>query len=89
MEERAMMQFLIALDQLINTLIGGMADETLSARAHRMRSKGQRSWGWTAAVIDAIFFWEDGHCRRAWVSELERRQLPGAYIAAKGDASER
>lgn len=40
-----MMQFLIALDQLANTLIGGMADETLSARAHRMRSKGQRILG--------------------------------------------
>lgn len=78
-----MMQFMIALDQLINTLIGGMADETLSARAHRMRSKGQRYWGWTAASIDAIFFWEDGHCKKAWLSEMERRQLPGEYIASR------
>lgn len=30
-----MKQFLIALDQLANTLVGGYADETLSARAHR------------------------------------------------------
>lgn len=50
------MQALIALDQLVNTLLGGMADETLSARAHRMRSKGQRYWGWTASAIDALFF---------------------------------
>ena len=31
-----MKQFLIAADQLANTLIGGYADETLSARAHRV-----------------------------------------------------
>lgn len=36
-----MMQFLIAVDQLINTILGGKADETMSARAHRMRVKRQ------------------------------------------------
>lgn len=41
-----MQQFLIAADQLINTLLGGMADETLSARAHRMRTKEHKYWGW-------------------------------------------
>ena len=34
-----MKQVAIAFDQLINTLLGGYADETLSARAHRMRVK--------------------------------------------------
>ena len=38
-----LLQILIALDQLANTLIpGGWADETLSSRAHRMREKGDR-----------------------------------------------
>ena len=42
----------VALDQLANTLIpGGMADETLSARAYRMREKKQRYWGWLANAI--------------------------------------
>lgn len=35
----------IAIDQLVNVLLGGLADETLSARAHRMRLKGHRWWG--------------------------------------------
>ena len=35
-----MKQFLIALDQLANTLAGGYADETLSARAHRIAEEG-------------------------------------------------
>ena len=46
-----MLQVLIAFDQLANTLIGGHADETLSARAHRMRVKGQPYWGWLARAI--------------------------------------
>lgn len=73
------MQLAIAVDQVLNTLIGGMADETLSARAHRMRVKGHRWWGWTAAAIDLLFFWQEAHCRQAWLSEMQRRQLPEAY----------
>jgi len=38
-------QIAIAIDQLANTLLGGTADETMSARAHRMRVKGHRYWG--------------------------------------------
>ena len=40
-----MKQIAIAFDQLINAVLGGYADETLSARAHRMRVKKQRYWG--------------------------------------------
>lgn len=71
------LQVFIALDQLANAMIpGGYADETLSARAHRMRAKRQRVWGWTADAIDKLFFWQIGHCRNAWLQELDRRQLP-------------
>lgn len=70
----------IAFDQLINTLIpGGYADETLSSRAHRMREKGQRYWGWTANFIDWLFFWQTEHCKNAWQEEMNRYQLPLAF----------
>lgn len=78
-----LLQILIALDQMANALLGGYADETLSARAHRMREKRQRYWGWTANAIDAIFFWEDDHCRKSYESEFLRRQLPAHYQPAK------
>lgn len=68
-------QVLLALDQLANTLLGGMADETLSARAYRTRETNP----WRMSVIDALFFWEDNHCYESWLSEVERRQLPSAY----------
>lgn len=46
-------------------------DESLSSRAHRMRTKGQRYWGWTANAIDLLFFWQrnPGHCERAYLNE--------------------
>lgn len=69
-------QILIAVDQFANTLLSGYADETLSSRAHRMREKGHRYWGWTAGAIDLLFFFDPDHCRVSYESERERMQLP-------------
>lgn len=66
----------IAIDQLLNVLLAGSPDETLSSRAHRMRAKGHRYWGWTAGAIDWLFFWQPGHCESAWRAELLRQQQP-------------
>lgn len=79
-----MKQPLIALDQLANTLLGGMADETLSARAFRLELQGKGNE--LRELIDAIFFWQERHCYQAWRSEIERRQLPGMYAAEKQSA---
>ena len=73
-----MKQVLIAVDQLINTLLAGHADETLSSRAHRMREKHHPHWGWTANAIDRLFFWQADHCADSHRAELERRQAPPA-----------
>jgi hypothetical protein len=70
---RWLLQVLIALDQLVNALCGGWADETLSAHAHRA------SWYWRKRAINALFFWQDDHCRGAYSAEVERRQLPPMY----------
>lgn len=66
---------LIALDQLINAILGGYCDETLSSRAYRWEKDGKRSW--TRKLIDAIFFpFQRNHCYASYVSEREGRQLP-------------
>lgn len=65
---------LIAIDQLINAIIGGWPDESISSRSYRWEKDGKRSW--TRKLIDAIFFWEDQHCYASYVSEREGRQLP-------------
>jgi hypothetical protein len=69
-------QTLIAFDQLINALLSGFADETLSSRAHRMSVKRHRYWWWVSAFIDALFFWQQNHCMRAYENEKRRMQLP-------------
>lgn len=78
-----LLQIAIALDQLINALLGGGADETLSARAHRMRTKGHKYWGWTAGAINLLFFWQTDHCLSAYRAEVLRRQYPEAYREAR------
>ena len=68
-------QIAIALDQLLNTLCGGWADETLSSRAWRL-SGSSKGWYRTRRIIDALFFWQDGHCEASYRSELARNHLP-------------
>lgn len=72
----------LAFDQLLNAVLRGDPDESLSSRAHRMRTKGQRYWGWTANAIDLLFFWQrnPGHCERAYHNECRNP------VAARWDA---
>ena len=67
-------QVLIAFDQLVNAMLGGFADETLSSRAWRQHVAGVRSW--PKRLIDSLFFWQDNHCRESYISELQRSHLP-------------
>lgn len=67
----------IALDQLANAIIGGEPDETLSARAWRLRQRP--AWGRAQRIIDRLFFWEAEHCRASYDSEINRQQMPGIY----------
>ena len=73
-----MKQVAIAIDQLINTVFGGYADETLSARVYRNRDN---SWWWAmwVYIIDSLFFWQNAHCLVSYNSEMTRKQLPKKY----------
>lgn len=74
-------QILVALDQLFNALLGGWADETLSARSYRNSGK-KRRWMMIKNAIDALFFWQPNHCFESYLSEMERFQLPAEYRPA-------
>lgn len=65
---------LIAADQLVNAMLAGWPDETLSSRAYRWEQNGVRLW--PRRVIDRLFFWEENHCYQSYISEREGRQLP-------------
>lgn len=81
-----MKQQLLGLDQWLNTFIYipgdgfGWADEALSARLFRCYLQGLLSDRWYRAV-DAVarLFGDRDHCYQSWLSEIERRQLPGHY----------
>ena len=68
----------IAFDQLINTLLGSEPDETLSAKAYRMRLVSP-AWHAAQVVIDALFFWQTEHCKQSYFAEFERKHLPDEY----------
>ena len=72
------MQIAIAADQLLNTLLAGMSDETLSARAYRGHLVSAK-WCYAMIAIDALFFWQDEHCKNSYFAEFERKHLPDEY----------
>lgn len=73
-----MKQVAIAFDQLCNTLAGGWADETFSARCWR-EGKTSRTWGAARIMVDALLWFDPQHCFNSYLSEFERKQLPEEY----------
>lgn len=76
----------IGIDQLANTLTGGWADETLSARVYRhvlQNTPPSLRWRVLHKVIDGLFFWQHEHCKRAFINESQRTQLPRVYREIK------
>jgi hypothetical protein len=69
-------KLLVACDQLLNTLLGGWPDETLSSRCWRWHKDGVRSWPCRWLDTLAVLFGDRDHCRSAYDSERHRRQLP-------------
>ena len=68
-------QIPIAVDQLVNTICGGWADETISSVAWRKRNEN-KGWALLHKLIDGLFFWQTDHCRSAYESEKNRLQCP-------------
>lgn len=77
-------QFLRALTQVGNTMIPpldgtvGWADESMSSRAFRAKRDGHQL-GFMASVINCVFFWQQDHCKAAYLSEAARRQTAPEY----------
>ena len=67
---------LIALDQLLNALIGGFCDETLSSRSYRWDVAGKRHWPRRCIDRIAAILGDRNHCEESFISEREGRQLP-------------
>lgn len=79
---RRVLNLLIALDQLawvVLTLGNGSPDETISAAAWRMEGQGKPMGFVLRPLIDALFWFDKDHCRKAYNAEFQKIQLPGSY----------
>lgn len=80
---RRILNILIAIDQLawvLVTLGKGSPDETISAALWRLEQQGKIAGRILRPLVDLLFRpIEKDHCRKAWLSEVQRSQLPSAY----------
>lgn len=75
------MEILIALTQLLNTFLGGYANETTSSRAYRMKNTS-RHWMRFHNAIDFIFytlFKQKQHCRQSYLNNQRRLRQCSAH----------
>lgn len=81
--ERLPIELFLAIDQLLNVLLLGSADETLSARAYRAENNKLIFGKIFRPIIDLLFFWQNtegkGHCRQAYEREKAKFYLPPEY----------
>nr|DAX75260.1 MAG TPA: hypothetical protein [Caudoviricetes sp.] len=77
---------LIAIDQLLNALTGGAADETLSSRTYRgaiLAEQPKKRWRLLYRFINWLFR-DKKHCKTAYESEINGKQRD--YRFNQGDA---
>ena len=57
------------LSQGVNCiLLAGHHDQTVSARAYLNRNR--RGWRLFYRVANAVFFWQEDHCRDSWLADV-------------------
>lgn len=67
------LNILIALDQLLNTILFGDPDETISSRVGKRRHL--RGWKQLSWLIDKLFFWEKYHTENSIEKDEGRDDL--------------
>lgn len=60
-----------AFSQLGNALLGGHNNMTISARVYVHSRLHGGGWERVRRVVDGVFFWQQGHCRRSWHADVE------------------
>jgi len=52
-----------SLSVLINVILGGKSNQTISARQYDLKKRGKIN---LVRIIDIIFFWNSSHCMTSW-----------------------
>ena len=69
-----LLNILISFDQFVNVLFLGQPDETISSRAWRCKDVSS-FWRFMRKFIDLLFFFQPQHCFKAYLAELNRKQI--------------
>ena len=74
---------LIAVDQLVNTVFNGKPDETMSSTIWRMEKEGH-FWGFLRPIVDFLFrpFGTD-HCYSSYLDEVNQSQQSQEVVLNK------
>ena len=74
-----LLNILISFDQLVNVLFLGQPDETISSRAWRCKDVSS-FWKVMRKFIDLLFFFQQQHCFKAYLAEINRKQIQLAIL---------
>jgi hypothetical protein len=61
-----LLSVLESCSQLLNAILGGNPNISVSASAYLQR----HTKPWKYRSINALFFWQEDHCRDSWVSDI-------------------
>ena len=61
----------ISISILLNVILGGASNQTLSARNYSRMKEGKKNAVW---LIDKIFFYEEDHCMNSWTYWILRKE---------------
>jgi hypothetical protein len=61
-----------AVSVLLNVLLGGPSNQTLSARNYELKRSGKPNIVW---LIDLLFFWDKDHCMNSWLYWFMRKDV--------------
>lgn len=53
---------------LLNTILAGPPDETLSSRGYRAEQKERLFGKFFRPIIEGIFFWQKDHCYKSYLA---------------------
>ncbi|STO54376.1 Uncharacterised protein [Canicola haemoglobinophilus] len=76
----------VGLDQFLNAVAGGAADETFSSRCYRgavLAKQPKKRWRFWFHFVNGLFF-DKKHCEMAYESEVKRRQYPPEFSKVEG-----
>jgi len=68
------------LSHVLNTLTGGSRFYTFSARTYYCSQMLElKNWNYIEKAINALFFWQDEHCKGEFEKERHQRWAPYKY----------